>query len=593
MDMNQFFHKLDSLINTKGLKEGESYVKQSLSEAQKDGDYKAVVSIANELGGMYRVTGRLSEAMNVYELSVSILKLLKLEHTTEYGTTLINLASVHSEGKEYIEALALYQQAAQIYEKSGVSNDYNTATLYNNISQAYDGLEENHKAVKSAEKALKIIKKLPGKEIETATSYTTLAVRYIHNQRYTEAEECIKKAEDIFLNTGKKNVNPHYAATLAAKGELYYYKGNTELAEKNFEQAIMIIREKFGENIAFDTILKNIERIYDENSGAVKLDNKNIISQSEERISGMALSEEYYKVFGKKMIDEKFPEYRKYIAVGLVGEGSECLGIDDEYSQDHDFGPGFCIWLPQKIYEEIGTEMQIAYEMLPESFKGIRKMETPEGKGRTGVFSIENFYKRHIGTMPVTNRDWMFIPEISLCTVTNGKIFEDNSGKFSECREKLLCFYPQDVFLKKMAARVAVMAQSGQYNYERCMKRGEISSAYIACSEFIKTTVSAVYLLNKKYMPYYKWMFKLMDDLIILPEIKQMLGELVAIPDIEENLAEKVDLIEKICIYMRKELNRQDLSDSNDNFLHSHCQIIMNKISDPQIKNLPVMYDIK
>jgi hypothetical protein len=173
-----------------------------------------------------------------------------------------------------------------------------------------------------------------------------------------------------------------------------------------------------------------------------------------------------------------------------------------------------------------------------------------------------------------------------------GTSVPSSSRKFSEYREKLLSFYPQDVFLKKLAARLAVMAQSGQYNYIRCMKRGEISAAYIACSEFIKTTVSAVYLLNRKYMPFYKWMFKLMDDLIILPEIKQMLEKLAVIPDTEENLAEKVDLIEKICIHVRKELNRQDISDSAENFLHSHCQILMNKITDPKIRNLPIMYDV-
>jgi hypothetical protein len=51
MEMNHFFHKLDTLIKTRGLKEGEVYAKKSLSEAQKEGEYKAVVSIANELGG--------------------------------------------------------------------------------------------------------------------------------------------------------------------------------------------------------------------------------------------------------------------------------------------------------------------------------------------------------------------------------------------------------------------------------------------------------------------------------------------------------------------------------------------------------------
>jgi hypothetical protein len=39
--------------------------------------------------------------------------------------------------------------------------------------------------------------------------------------------------------------------------------------------------------------------------------------------------------------------------------------------------------------------MQIAYEMLPESFKGIRKMETLEGKGRTGVFRKTNGNPRY------------------------------------------------------------------------------------------------------------------------------------------------------------------------------------------------------
>ena len=50
------------------------------------------------------------------------------------------------------------------------------------------------------------------------------------------------------------------------------------------------------------------------------------------------LARAYYEQFGKRMIREQFSEYADRIAVGLVGEGSECLGFDDMLSEDHDYG---------------------------------------------------------------------------------------------------------------------------------------------------------------------------------------------------------------------------------------------------------------
>lgn len=50
---------------------------------------------------------------------------------------------------------------------------------------------------------------------------------------------------------------------------------------------------------------------------------------------------------------------------------------------------------------------------------------------------------------------WVYVPESRLATVTNGEVFVDKLGQFSAIREKLLAFYPNDVRLKKMAARAA------------------------------------------------------------------------------------------------------------------------------------------
>ena len=253
-------------------------------------------------------------------------------------------------------------------------------------------------------------------------------------------------------------------------------------------------------------------------------------------MKGIELSREYYETFGAPMIKEKFPEYEKYIAVGLVGQGSECFMFDDILSSDHDFGPGFCMWLPSTDYDKIGESLSEAFEELPKEFKGYTRIETSRAGHRIGVFSIGDFYEQFTGCRDVPGSDieWLRIAERLLATATNGEVFRDDYGEFSRIREELLKFYPEDVRIKKIAARAASMAQSGQYNYSRCMKRGDVVAAGIALNEFIVSTMSMIYLLNKKYAPYYKWMYRGMESLNILKDVAVKLRRLSLLGDQRE-----------------------------------------------------------
>ena len=311
-------------------------------------------------------------------------------------------------------------------------------------------------------------------------------------------------------------------------------------------------------------------------------------------MKGLELARDYYEAYGKKLIDSQFSEYKSCFAIGLVGEGSECYGYDDVLSQDHDFGPGFCIWLPTEIYTKIGTQVTEAYNQLPQVFKGFNNdSNTIQGQDRKGVFEINAFYNKftNCGSFPKDNLEWFRISERFLSVATNGSVFVDYLGDFSKDRNHLNAFYPEDVLRKKLAARVAIMAQSGQYNYPRVLKRGDYSAAYLSCSEFVKASLSLIYLLNGQYMPFYKWAFRGTDKLIFLKNEVLDLKSLVAIPDNEDNKIKKQRLIESICSQVSQELNKRNLSHCSEDFLERHCESIMRGILDQRLRCLHVMAD--
>lgn len=308
---------------------------------------------------------------------------------------------------------------------------------------------------------------------------------------------------------------------------------------------------------------------------------------------GLELSEKYYETYGKPMIKTRFSGIADWVAAGLVGYGSECLGFDDEISTDHDYGPSFCIWMPGELYTQHGKEMQAAYDALPKEFMGFgARVEEAQGKGRVGVLCLEDFYMEILGrdSVPQSAEEWFAVSEPALAAATNGAVFEDPWGKFTEIREGLLAYYPREVWLKKLAESLARAAQAGQYNYARAMKRGERVAAELALTEFVKETMQIVYLLNRKYAPFYKWMHRGMKELAFCSEIGDMLSLLYQIPDpaaawegvkAEDYLYHlntddgRVLVIEAVCNVLVQTLNEMRLSGRQDNFLQNHVGEIL------------------
>ena len=308
-------------------------------------------------------------------------------------------------------------------------------------------------------------------------------------------------------------------------------------------------------------------------------------------MQGIELSRSFYEEYGRPMLEREFADHLDKIAVGLVGHGSECFGFDDEISLDHDFEPGFCIWLTEEDEKEFGFKLFRAYSKLPKEYKGIKCLDkSAMGSKEKGVHTIEDFYSAYTGRRgaPECWQDWLYTPSHYFAEATNGTVFTDPLGKFTEIREIIKNGMPEDVRLKKIACCTLHMAQAGQYNYKRCIAHGEIGAARFALDEFARNASELTFLLERRHAPYYKWIFRSMKELKSLGFASDKLETLVTLPS-DETL--KIELlIEEISSIFIDEFKKQGITEANCNYLESHAYSINDIISDGEIRSLHIYY---
>ncbi|MBR6694128.1 MAG: DUF4037 domain-containing protein [Clostridia bacterium] len=304
-----------------------------------------------------------------------------------------------------------------------------------------------------------------------------------------------------------------------------------------------------------------------------------------EYMKGLELSRKFYSEVGEGMLKEQFPEMMPLLAVGLVGSGSECYGFDDEVSLDHDFEPAFCIFVPSSLDRKTIFSLERAYDKLPETFMGFsRQRVSPVGGRRHGVIITEEFFADKVikGDGRLSLYDWLSVPEYSLYEAVNGEIFLDNLGEVSAIRERL-SYYPEDIRLKKLAGRILLAAQAGQYNYGRSISRGDTGAAQLAAIEFAKNIMAAIFLINKTYMPYYKWSFRALRELSMLSDLGDSLEYLISSGNGEGESAKKAALIEDISKKIASALGEEG------GFLEPLAYMINDKIGDNNLRNMHIL----
>lgn len=116
------------------------------------------------------------------------------------------------------------------------------------------------------------------------------------------------------------------------------------------------------------------------------------------------------------------------------------------------------------------------------------------------------------------------------------------------------------------------------------------AAAQLAVIEFVKSTLNVIFLLNRTYIPYYKWVFRTLKALPILSNLASDLEALISTDNSDH--IQKSKLIEKICGEIKVHLENNALTTFKGDSLEAHAYSVNNKISDHNIRNLHILYAV-
>lgn len=582
MNVNEVLQQVDILYGESRGKEAEALMREAIAQAIAGQDNEGLLMLLNELLGYYRETSQVENSYAIADQAIKLAEGMGLLDTLPYATTLLNVANAYRAGGRLQDSLECYEQVRRIYEKTLTSGNMLVASLENNLSLLYQEMGRFGEAKESLLRALEIVlAKDAG--FEVAVTYANLAGTCMQLGEAENARDYAFRAISDFESMGVADA--HYGAALAALGNFFYAKHEYDKAHGYFVQARDIMEKNLGRNEYYDRLQEYVKAC--EAAFMPKED-----GEKARVIKGLDLCRRYYEAYGKPMIESEFKEYADRIAVGLAGEGSDAFGFDDEISQDHDWGPGFCMWVTADTYELIGAKLQKAYEELPSVFEGYERTISSRGRGRRGVMIIDVFYKR---LLPVTEAgklpediDWRLVTDEALAAAVNGEVFRDDEGIFTKVREDLCSGYPEPIRLRKLAECCARFAQSGQYNYNRCLLRGDAFTAGLMLTDCVREAMKLKHYLAGKYPPHDKWLRYSTEMLPGGKQLTEILLEAVEMDRRKSAGAEVMERIEKAAEFLAQELYAIHAISDTDCYLDAHTEELLVKaeLSEKKLEQL-------
>ena len=228
-------------------------------------------------------------------------------------------------------------------------------------------------------------------------------------------------------------------------------------------------------------------------------------------MQGLELCRRFFHEVGLPLMEQRLPEVLPLMAAGMGG-GSQAHGSDDEHSRDHGWGPSFLVWLTPESFGRFEEPLREVLAELPHEFLGDswHRRRGPSAH----VYEFGEYVRSVVGyeSAPDDAMEWLRIPEDFLFEITHRPVFHDGPGEVTR-RFGAFARYPEDVWRRRLSACLAWMSEWGVKHLRRAEQRGDTVTANQNWSRFATYAMRVGFLLNRKYAPYHKWLFRHFHEL--------------------------------------------------------------------------------
>ena len=260
--MASIAEQIDELYRTSSDAEVERFMLGARDAllADPDADRGELVTVCNELGGMYREASRYAESIENFEQALRTTEeLLGTRESVQYAVILLNVAGTHRYKRAFDEALACYGQARGILERLGQDGTYEYASLLNNLSLTYQDMGELAQALECARASHDLIARLKPGETQEAISLMNIATLALRAGDMETAAAYSHRAIDIYAALDK--TSGHYPAAVNLAAVIDFKRGALADALAGFELSAELTKRNFGENRDYASALANMATV--------------------------------------------------------------------------------------------------------------------------------------------------------------------------------------------------------------------------------------------------------------------------------------------------------------------------------------------